>query len=150
MEKQKKFKDRHALHCVPRAIWLAVIGLLMLMLFACGCWQYKCCGLNSYQDFNSSTSWNRTKTLTISGSTQTVNLETPFACCATTGTFPNINFIDSANCAVHPNDTISNWKTVGLLTAVADSSHEFNDVSAQRIRFRNLVNNQYLDRGDII
>lgn len=85
---------------------LASVGLNVVML------KYQCCGLFGYQDFNSSVKWQRTQNLTLGGTLQTVTLETPIACCKTTGKFPNV-FLVNDFCAVsgYTNDTISNWKT---------------------------------------
>jgi tetraspanin-18 len=71
---------------------------------------FKCCGLNNYTDFAEAKLWPRSQTVTDDGTTVTVNLTTPVACCKLEGQFPNVKLVDDF-CAYQPTDAISNWKT---------------------------------------
>lgn len=71
--------------------------------------QYKCCGVDSYTDFDGATNWNRNRSITYDGNTQYMTLVTPIACCKSSGTFPSVTPTNSS-CAVSPSDSISNWK----------------------------------------
>jgi uncharacterized membrane protein len=92
------------------------------------CWnyvmlKYDCCGVDNYRDFNDSVKWNRTKTLNFDGTLASVELVTPVACCQTTGTFPQIDVV-SDQCAIAPNDTISNWEK-GCWTSLTTELHPY-------------------------
>jgi len=65
-----------------------------------------CCGIDSWEDFNSSVSWQREKYLLNNKVNQSVVLQTPVACCVTDGPDP----ITDPNCAIHPNANISNYE----------------------------------------
>jgi hypothetical protein len=84
---------------------------------------YQCCGLNGYQDFNTSKKWNSHQNLTLDGKVQQVTLVTPVACCATTGKFPDVELKDDW-CAVYPNNDTSNWDT-GCWTAVTTDLDQY-------------------------
>lgn len=73
--------------------------------------QVKCCGLTGYEDFYyiEHSPWPQNRTLKMNNVEASYVLETPLACCKSEGVYPAIKFVDDY-CAVHPNDTNSNYK----------------------------------------
>ena len=75
--------------------------------------QGKCCGIDGYGDFNTSTSWNRTREVlnATSGVTEIKTLSTPVSCCVMEGKFPNVVPTDK-ECAINLKPDISNYRQV--------------------------------------
>ena len=74
------------------------------------CFQYECCGVYNYTDFDIATKWDRN--VEIGG--KNVTLVTPIACCALNGTFPHATPLDES-CSYEPNDVNNNWQKVSSL-----------------------------------
>lgn len=86
--------------------------------------EVKCCGLTGYKDFYYiEHSWPQNRTLKIGTTVSTYLLETPLACCKTSGDYPAIKFIDDY-CAISPNETNSNWNT-GCWDKVGEELHPY-------------------------
>ena len=62
--------------------------------------QFECCGVNSYEDFNVTTGWDRTLSANLAGAQA---LLTPIACCKTLPTTPG-----AFTCAQAPFDAAKN------------------------------------------
>ena len=75
--------------------------------------QFNCCGVDNYKDFNGGSKWDNTRKIKRNGVTSDVTLVTPFACCIVTGSFPNVTPVDE-NCAVFPTAANSNYLSVSI------------------------------------
>ena len=77
------------------------------LLFISFFFQFKCCGVDNYEDFNSSTDWDRTLGGKLSGPSAVI---TPIVCCKD---LPSGSSTTDFACAQSPfTETKSNGKTV--------------------------------------
>lgn len=77
---------------------------------------YKCCGLNGFEDFAKAKKWerNRQEKVTVQSVTVTVNvtLSTPISCCKMKGSFPSADPEEPEVCAMDPVRIDKKGKTV--------------------------------------
>jgi dihydroxyacetone kinase DhaKLM complex PTS-EIIA-like component DhaM len=106
----KKIIKKHYGGLEDKSLYSVIPNLLMI--------KFRCCGIEDYMDFYNATNWNRTTLIVVGGQNTMVDLETPIACCKTTGTFPDVDVVDDY-CAVSPNNVTSNYMT-GCWGAISD------------------------------
>lgn len=82
--------------------------------------KFSCCGIDSYTDLSTASSWPVTNVLTPNGNTA-IAIGAPFFCCKNiNGSFPfSLGFPSTDTCAETPSETISNYK-VGCYGAVEE------------------------------
>ena len=81
------------------------------MLDQNNCFQYECCGIDDYTDYATASNWDNVRTYEENGFDVEKILVTPVACCLMEGEFPDVEPKDE-ECATHPTDLTSNWRTV--------------------------------------
>ena len=78
--------------------------------------QFECCGVNDYTDFEEAEKWEREQTVQLNyGGFEyngTVTYVAPAACCKNNGTFPTNIIPYDANCTFAPTNDNSNWNVV--------------------------------------
>ena len=82
--------------------------------------QFECCGVNNFTDFQNAESWDPIRTGSISNATglfsnesESITLKTPISCCKTDGDFPEGKPL-SETCATDPTEEFNNYKTVSI------------------------------------
>ncbi|XP_012936601.1 tetraspanin-16 [Aplysia californica] len=77
--------------------------------------KFECCGIDSYSDLDTASSW--PTSITYAGSAAT--LTAPIFCCKLNGTYPSMTLPASATCAESPTSSISNYES-GCYKAVEE------------------------------
>ena len=67
--------------------------------------------MDGYQDFDEAENWNRNRSFTYESYTVFREMQTPVACCAYTGDFPEIE-LNNVNCTFELDSEFNNFEKV--------------------------------------